>query len=108
MPIVKAGRMYATTALPYDKGRLPLVAERDQMRVLRLGKPLTQEVVSPRTVSLPVAKGQRLGSVRVYREGRLIASSPLVASRAIAAPSLLDRVGWYAGETVENVWGWVS
>ena len=86
MPIVKAGRKYATAALPYDKGRLGLVAARDQMRVLRLGKPLTQEVVSPRTVSLPVAKGQRLGSVRVYREGRLIASSPLVASRAVTAP----------------------
>ena len=108
MPIVKAGRTYATTALPYDKGRLPLVAAHDQMRVLRLGKPLTQEVVSPRAVSLPVAKGQRLGSVRVYREGRLIASSPLVASRAVTAPGLLGRVGWYAGETVENVWGWVS
>jgi serine-type D-Ala-D-Ala carboxypeptidase (penicillin-binding protein 5/6) len=108
MPIVKAGRTYATTALPYDKGRLGLVAARDQMRVLRLGKPLTQEVVSPRTVSLPVAKGQRLGSVRVYRQGRLIASSPLVASRAVTAPGFLGRVGWYAGETVENVWGWVS
>jgi D-alanyl-D-alanine carboxypeptidase (penicillin-binding protein 5/6) len=108
MPIVKAGRTYATTALPYDKGRLALVAARDQMRVLRLGKPLTQEVVSPRAVSLPVARGQRLGSVRVYREGRLIASSPLVASRAVSAPGLLGRVGWYAGETVENVWGWVS
>ena len=108
MPIVKAERTYATAALPYDKGRLALVAARDQMRVLRLGKPLTEEVVSPSTVSLPVVKGQRLGSVRVYREGRLIASSPLVASRAVTAPSFLGRVGWYAGETVENVWGWVS
>ena len=108
MPIVKAGRTYATASLPYDKGRLALVAARNQMRVLRLGKPLTEEVVSPSTVSLPVTKGQRLGSVRVYREGRLIASSPLVASRAVTAPSLLGRVGWYTGETVENVWGWVS
>ncbi len=108
MPIVKAGRMYATAALPYDKGRLGLVAARDQLRVLRLGRPLTEEVVSPATVSLPVAKGQRLGSVRVYREGRLIASSPLVASRAVTAPSFLGRVGWHAGETIENVWGWIG
>jgi D-alanyl-D-alanine carboxypeptidase (penicillin-binding protein 5/6) len=108
MPIVKAGHTYATTSLPYRKGRLALVAAADQMRVLRLGKPLTEEVVSPSAVPLPVAKGQRLGSVRVYREGRLIASSPLVASRAVTAPSFLGRVGWYAGETVDNVWGWVS
>jgi hypothetical protein len=65
-------------------------------------------VVGPSAVSLPVAKGQRLGSVSVYRDGRLIASSPLVASRAVTAPSFLGRVGWYAGETVENVWSWVS
>ena len=38
MPIVKAGRTYATAALPYDKGRLGLVAARDQLRVLRLGQ----------------------------------------------------------------------
>ena len=46
--------------------------------------------------------------MRVYREGRLIASSPLVASRAVAAPGFLGRVGWYAGETVDNVFDWVS
>jgi D-alanyl-D-alanine carboxypeptidase (penicillin-binding protein 5/6) len=108
LPIVKAGRTYATTALPYDKGRLPLVALRDRMRVVRLGKPLTEEVVAVTEVELPVKKGQRLGRVRVYREGRLIASSPLVASRAVAKPGLLGRVGWYAGETVENVLDWVS
>lgn len=108
MPIVRAGRAYATAALPYGKGRLRLVAARDQMRVVRLGKPLTEEVVAPGAVALPVARGQRLGRVRVYRQGRLIASSPLVASRAVAAPSLLGRVGWYAGETVENVVDWMS
>jgi D-alanyl-D-alanine carboxypeptidase (penicillin-binding protein 5/6) len=108
LPIVKAGRTYATTSLPYDKGRLPLVAARDQVRVVRLGKPLTEEVVVPGAVELPVARGQRLGRVRVYREGRLIASSPLVASRAVTAPGLLGRAGWYAGETVENVWDWMS
>ena len=100
--------MYTTTELPYGKGRLPLVAARDQMRVVRLGKGLVEKVVAPRSVSLPVAKGQRLGTVRVYREGRLIASSPLVASRAVAAPGFLGRVGWYADEAVDNVFDWVS
>ena len=46
--------------------------------------------------------------MRVYRDGRLIASSPLVASRAVGAPGFLGRVGWYAGETVDNVFDWVS
>jgi serine-type D-Ala-D-Ala carboxypeptidase (penicillin-binding protein 5/6) len=108
LPVVKAGRTYATATLPYDKGKLRLEAARDQLRVVRLGKPLVEEVVAPAAVALPVARGQRLGSVRVFRQGRLIASSPLVASRAVTAPSFLGRVGWYAGETVENVWSWVS
>jgi D-alanyl-D-alanine carboxypeptidase (penicillin-binding protein 5/6) len=108
MPIVTQGRTYASVTLPYDKGRLALVAARDQVRVLRLGKKLVEEVVAPGSVTLPVEKGDTLGRVRVYREGRLIASSPLVASRAVAAPGLLGRVGWYAGETAENVWDFVS
>jgi serine-type D-Ala-D-Ala carboxypeptidase (penicillin-binding protein 5/6) len=108
MPIVTGGQTYASVALPYGKGRLPLVASKDQVRVVRLGKKLVEEVVAPRTLTLPVRKGASLGRVRVYREGRLIASSPLVASRAVAAPGLFERVGWYAGETVDNVWDFVS
>ena len=100
--------MYTSTELPYGKGRLPLVAAREQMRVVRLGKGLVEEVVAPRSVDAARAKGQTLGAVRVYREGRLIASSPLVASRAVAAPGFLGRVGWYAGETVDNVFDWVQ
>ena len=108
MPIVTRGKTYASVALPYGKGRLPLVAAREQMRVVRLGKGLVEEVVAPRSVSLPVRKGQAFGRVRVYREGRLIASSALVARRAVDAPGLFGRVGWYAGETVGNVWDFVS
>jgi serine-type D-Ala-D-Ala carboxypeptidase (penicillin-binding protein 5/6) len=108
MPIVQAGRVYTSTELPYGKGRLRLVAAREQMRVVRLGKGLVEEVVAPGSVELPVAKGQNIGTVRVYRDGRLIASSPLVASRAVAAPGFLGRVGWYAGETVDNAFDWIS
>jgi D-alanyl-D-alanine carboxypeptidase (penicillin-binding protein 5/6) len=108
LPIVAQGKTYASVALPYGKGRLPLVAARDQLRVVRLGKPLIEEVVAPGAVTLPVGKGEALGRVRVYREGRLIASSPLVAPRAVDPPGVLGRVGWYAGETVGNVWDFVN
>jgi len=108
MPIVIEGKTYASVALPYGKGRLPLVAAHDRMRVVRLGKGLVEEVVAPVSVTLPVQKGQALGRVRVYREGRLIASSPLIAQRAVDAPGLFGRIGWYAGETVGNVWDFVS
>jgi D-alanyl-D-alanine carboxypeptidase (penicillin-binding protein 5/6) len=107
LPLVEAGHGYAAAELPYGKGRIRVVAAQTQLRVVRLGKPLVERVVAPAALALPISKGQRVGEVRVYRDGRLIASSPLVASRAVAAPGVLDRVGWYAGETVENVWDWI-
>jgi D-alanyl-D-alanine carboxypeptidase (penicillin-binding protein 5/6) len=107
LPLVEAGHAYASAELPYGKGHVQIVAARTQLRAVRLGKPLVERVVAPAAVALPLAKGQRVGEVRVYRDGRLIASSPLVASRAVSSPGLLGRVGWYAGETADNVWGWV-
>ena len=107
LPLIDAGRQYASAALPYGKGVLPIIATRPKKLVVRLGTRLVEKVVVPTAVSLPVAKGQRLGEVRLYRGGRLIASSPLVASRAVSSPGFLGRVGWYAGETVDTVWNWV-
>jgi D-alanyl-D-alanine carboxypeptidase (penicillin-binding protein 5/6) len=107
LPLVKAGHTYAFAELPYGKGRVKIVAARTQLRVVRLGKQLVERVVAPAAVSLPLAKGRRVGEVRVFRDGRLIASSPLVASRAVSSPGLLGRAGWYAGQTADNVWSWV-
>ena len=107
LALIGAGHTYASAELPYGKGHVQIVAARTQLRAVRLGKPLVERVVAPAAVALPLANGQRVGEVRVYRDGRLIASSPLVASRAVSAPGLLGRVGWYAGETAGTVWNWV-
>jgi D-alanyl-D-alanine carboxypeptidase (penicillin-binding protein 5/6) len=106
LPLVQGGRTYAMATLPYGKEPLRLVAPRTRLGVVRLGRPLVEEVVAPAALSLPVRRGRALGQVRVYRGGRLIASSPLVASRAVARPGLVGRVGWYAGETVGNIRDW--
>jgi D-alanyl-D-alanine carboxypeptidase (penicillin-binding protein 5/6) len=108
LPLVERGRRYASVELPYGKGPLPVVARRTVEKPVRIGHALVEEVVSQRFVSLPVEKGRRLGSVRVYREGRMIASVPLVAARSVSEPGFLSRVGWYAGETAETVWGWLT
>jgi serine-type D-Ala-D-Ala carboxypeptidase (penicillin-binding protein 5/6) len=108
LPLVDRGHAYATATLPYGKGTLAIVAARRRERVVRLGQRLVEKVVAPAVVSLPVRKGQRLGQVRVYRDGRLIASSPLVASRGVSSPGALGRVGWYAGETIDTVWSWLT
>jgi serine-type D-Ala-D-Ala carboxypeptidase (penicillin-binding protein 5/6) len=106
LPLVER-RTYATAALPYGKGTLELVSRRRLTRVVRLDRRLVVEVAADPRVVLPVERGQRLGSIRVYRGGRLIASAPLVAARSVGKPGFFGRAGWYAGETIDTVWDWV-
>jgi serine-type D-Ala-D-Ala carboxypeptidase (penicillin-binding protein 5/6) len=108
VPIVSAGRVYGTAKVPWGKHALGLVASREVVRVARVGRPLTERVVTPTVVSLPVRKGDRLGRVTVYDRGKLVAWVPLVADRSIGNPGTLGRVGWYAGRTLDHIWGWFS
>jgi D-alanyl-D-alanine carboxypeptidase (penicillin-binding protein 5/6) len=106
--VLSAGRIYATTKLPYGKGALGLIAPHGFVHVVRVDRRLSERIVAPGAVSLPVVKGQRLGEVRVYDRGRLLARRPLVAARSVSRPGLLGRAGWYAGRTARHVWGWFS
>ena len=108
VPIVSPGRVYASARLPYGKKAVDIVATRRIVRALRVDRPLRERVVVADTVSLPVEKGQRLGELRVYDLGKLIAIEPLVASRSVARPGLLGRVRWYATKTVEHIWDWFT
>jgi D-alanyl-D-alanine carboxypeptidase len=108
VPIVSARRVYATASVPWGKRPLRLVASKEIVRVARLGRPLTERVVTPTVVSLPVRAGDRLGEVRVYDRGKLVARAPLVADRTISRPGMLGRVGWYAERTLDHIGGWFS
>jgi D-alanyl-D-alanine carboxypeptidase (penicillin-binding protein 5/6) len=100
--VVAPERVYATARAPYGRRPLGLVAPRPFVHVVRVGRPLVERVVAPEVIALPVVRGQRLGEVRVYAGQKLLGARPLVAARTIDEPSLLDRVSWYAGRTVEN------
>jgi D-alanyl-D-alanine carboxypeptidase len=106
--LVSTGRLYGTARVPWGKKALGLVAAHDVVHVARVGRPVTERVVTPMVVSLPVRKGQRLGEVRVYDRGKLLARVPLVADRSISRPGALGRVGWYATRTLDHIWGWLS
>ena len=108
MQLVAADRVYARVDTSYGRGQLALVAPRPLRRAVLVGRPLLERVVAPLGVKLPVRKGDELGEVRLYDRGALLARSPLVASRSISSPGGLDRAGWYIGQTVRNMWGWVS
>jgi hypothetical protein len=94
--------------VPWGKRPLGLVAASRIVRVVRVGRPLVERAVTPMVVSLPVREGQRLGEVRVYDRGKLVARVPLVADRSIGQPGMLGRVGWYAKRTFDHIWGWFS
>jgi hypothetical protein len=81
------------------------VAARPVNAVARLGRPLTEKVVAARAVSLPVHAADRLGRIEVWEQGRLRASSDLIASRTINKPGVASRLGWYAGRTFHHLGG---
>jgi serine-type D-Ala-D-Ala carboxypeptidase (penicillin-binding protein 5/6) len=108
VPVVSTARLYATARVPWGKRPLGLVAAKRIVRVVRVTRPLTERVVAPMVVSLPVVQGQRLGEVRVYDRGTLVARAPLVADRSIGKPGALGRIGWYVKRTLDHIWSWVS
>lgn len=99
---IQAGRVYAEAAVPYSDSRLRLVAPADVTATVMVGHRLVERIVVPITVKLPVAKGQPLGEVKVYERGKLVAASPLVATRSIESPGWDARIGWYAGRALDH------
>jgi D-alanyl-D-alanine carboxypeptidase (penicillin-binding protein 5/6) len=106
-PVV-GGRAYAQAKLEYGRRPLALVAARSFRPFVRVDRPLVRRLVYPDTARLPVSRGQSLGQVRVYQEGRLLGVVPLVAARSVSSPGIAGRTAWYAGRTLRNVAGWFS
>ncbi len=105
--LVSAHRAYAEVELPYGRGELALVAAAPVTSVIRLGRALRERVVAPLSVALPVRAGQPIGSIEVFSGRRLLGREPLRAARAVAAPGLLGRLGWYARRTVHDLVGFI-
>jgi hypothetical protein len=100
---VQLGRDYADVSLPYGHAPLALVAAKPLLTVARLGRPLTETVVAPALVSLPVRQGAVLGRVEIRQGSNLVGTRDLVASRSINKPGLGSRLGWYSGRTLHNL-----
>jgi len=105
---IATGRDYADVRLPYGRTPLALVATAPLATVVRLGHTLTERVVAPVSVSLPVRQGDVLGHVQVWAGAHLLGQRPLVASRSVATPGVGGRIGWYARRTVHHVVGLFS
>jgi len=103
VPAVQIGRAYADVSLPYGHAPVALVAAKPLLTVARLGRPLTETVVAPAAVALPVRQGAVLGRVEIRQGSNLVGTRDLVASRSINKPGLGSRLGWYAGRTLHHL-----
>ena len=95
-----ATRVYARAETGYGRQPVELVAPGEIVRNVRVGRPLVERVVVSSALALPVTRGQRVGEVKVFADGRLIARAPLVAAASVPAVGAPGKVAWYARRTV--------
>jgi D-alanyl-D-alanine carboxypeptidase (penicillin-binding protein 5/6) len=96
---------YAWATVPYGRAPIALVAAKPLVGVVRVGRRVTEKVVAPTAVSLPVVRGQRLGRIELWEAGKLLGVRPLVAGRSVARPGFGGRLGWYSGRTMHHLLG---
>ena len=106
--VIDRARVYATAQTGYGQPDVELVAQRAISRSIRVGRPLVERVIAPGALTLPVAKGARLGRVEVYEGTQLVAASSLVAAEGIPDASVWAKGKWYVTETARNFWGIVT
>jgi len=100
--------VYAQAALGYGRHSLALVAAKPLLRVVHVGRPLVERVVAPSAVSLPVRRGQPVGTVEIWDGRKLLGSRPLLAGRSVPRPGLGGRLRWYATRTGHHLLGLFS
>lgn len=91
-PVERDGRE-ASAEVRYEDEPLPLLARRGIALRARDDQDVEVDVEAPREVEGPIAAGERLGTATVTVDGRLVGRTPLAAARAVAAPTIVDRVG---------------
>jgi len=104
--IVSAGQPLAKVATEYGSSSVAVAASSSLILPLRLDRPLVEKLVLPRTLSLPVKKGRQVGKLRIYANGKLLGERELFALRSVGRAGLSDKIGWYGGQTVHELFDW--
>ena len=71
---------------------LDALARRDADYAVRICQD-DHEIDGPAEVEGPIERGERIGRATVLLDDRAVGTVPLIAARAIAEPTLVDRVG---------------
>jgi D-alanyl-D-alanine carboxypeptidase (penicillin-binding protein 5/6) len=90
---VARGRVLAEPELKFSDESLSLVAAEAVELTLRADQVLDSEIVAPEEVEGPIERREPLGEAIVTVDGKPAGTAALVAARAVAAPSTLDKLG---------------
>jgi hypothetical protein len=71
-------------------------------------RPLVVRVVAAGAAALPLARGTRLGEVRVFSGRKLVAREALVAEHSVDRPGVAGRVGFYVRRALSHVRDWFT
>jgi D-alanyl-D-alanine carboxypeptidase len=96
--VVHKGEEFASPAIRYSGGELPLVAGHSLTVRLRKGQKAEVTVDAPAKVTGPIRRGAALGTATVSVDGLRAGTVPLVASRHIPAASGFDKARGFASE----------
>jgi D-alanyl-D-alanine carboxypeptidase (penicillin-binding protein 5/6) len=93
--VLRQGRELSRATISHQDNGVPLVPARTVERVVRRGERVTTMLVSaPSKLTGPVARGAQVGTIVVRQRGKVVASVPLVTSRAVPKATLTQRLGW--------------
>jgi serine-type D-Ala-D-Ala carboxypeptidase (penicillin-binding protein 5/6) len=90
--VARRGGRLAAAAIAFEDGRLPLVAGRGAALQVREDQRVETDVTAPAEVEGPIGEGERLGTAAIRLDGEVVERIPLLAGRAVEAPSLLARI----------------
>jgi D-alanyl-D-alanine carboxypeptidase (penicillin-binding protein 5/6) len=105
---IDSNRVHAAVEVGYGRSPVELVPAHSVVSTIPAGTPLTERVVAPASVDLPVAERQALGTIQVLAGKRLLASASLVALHGASKPGPVGRVVWYTKRTAHHLWELVS
>ena len=102
--LVGPGSVEAHVKVPYHDEGLDLVTAGAVSAQVRTGADIASRVSAPSSVSLPVAQGQKLGTIVYSADGVVVGRQDLVAARGFGRAGLLTRIGYQ----VHRAWSWVT
>lgn len=96
VPAVRRGATLARAQVAHFGDReARLVAARRVSVTARRGQRVRTVVEAPQEVTGPLPRGASVGTVRVYRAGRLVRAVPLVTATAVPEAGLLRKLGGF-------------